>query len=124
MGTNHTFLADNDELTVLLLDGSGAVFAELLEQEGVQFKVDQFEFIARITYEPAVMMLSALSKHKTLDDLMNTQDKVLFSSSGAGTADHYSMKLIMDMIQSPYELITGYSGSNEQFLAAVRGEVI
>jgi tripartite-type tricarboxylate transporter receptor subunit TctC len=121
-GRNKVFTAKPDGLTLGFSTGTGMLFAEWAEKEGVQYKMAEFSYLGRIYNEPHVMAVSAKKPYKSLDDVIKAK-KITMGFSGVGSDDYYVAQIMAKAMGFTLEPITGYTGANEANLSAAKGEV-
>ena len=93
-----------------------------LSREGgnVSFDVTKFNWLGSPVQEPQVL-ITLSSAAKTLDDLKSR--KVIVGSTGT-TADNYSVPALLNQILgTKMEIVTGYKGQSDIFLAMEQSEV-
>ena len=93
-----------------------------LSREGgnVSFDVTKFNWLGSPVQEPQVLITLA-SAAKTLNDLKSR--KVVVGSTGT-TADNYSVPALLNQILgTKMDIVTGYKGQSDIFLAMEQGEV-
>lgn len=93
-----------------------------LSREGgnVSFDVTKFNWLGSPVQEPQVLVTLS-SAAKTFDDLKSR--KVIVGSTGT-TADNYSVPALLNQIfGTKMEIVTGYKGQSDIFLAMEQGEV-
>ncbi|MDQ2633473.1 MAG: tripartite tricarboxylate transporter substrate-binding protein [Pseudomonadota bacterium] len=125
LATNQTFHAPPDGLLVQLVPISGIVAAELGGAEGVLFKSREFSWIGRVSSEPDAVVVAPESEITSLEDVqkIGATRKVRIGSTGLGSPQYISIKLLADFIQTDSDVVTGFSTAAEIFPSLVRGEV-
>jgi tripartite-type tricarboxylate transporter receptor subunit TctC len=122
-GRNRVYAGKPDGLTIGFTTGAGMVFSTWSGLEGVQFDLGKMTYIGRIAYESTVLALSARGPLKSFQDLRKAGRPIKLGFSGVGSDDYYTTAIIARYFGYKTDPITGYSGSREANLAAVRGEV-
>jgi tripartite-type tricarboxylate transporter receptor subunit TctC len=122
VGRNKIYQAKPDGLTIGFTLLNGAILAEWAELDGVQYKTEDFRMIGKIYSEANVMVVSAKSKFKTIDDVIKA-GKIRAGFSGVGSDDYYGMHLAAKALGFDIDAITGFAGAKEANLAVVKGEV-
>ncbi len=122
LGRNKVYTAKPDGLTIGFTTGTGMLFAEWAEKEGVQYKTAEFSMLGRIYTEPHVMVVSTKSKFTSLKDIISAK-KMTMGFSGVGSDDYYVALITAKALGFQLDPITGYTGSNEANLSAAKGEV-
>jgi tripartite-type tricarboxylate transporter receptor subunit TctC len=95
---------------------------KLLSREGgnVSFDIEKFDWVGSPVQEPQILFTLA-SAAATLDDLRNR--KVVLGATGR-SADNFSLPFLLNqLLGAKTEIITGYKGQNDIFIAVDRGEV-
>jgi tripartite-type tricarboxylate transporter receptor subunit TctC len=95
---------------------------KLLSREGgnVSFDIEKFDWVGSPVQEPQILFTLA-SAAATIDDLRNR--KVVLGATGR-SADNFSLPFLLNqLLGAKTEIITGYKGQNDIFIAVDRGEV-
>jgi tripartite-type tricarboxylate transporter receptor subunit TctC len=122
VGRNKIYSAKTDGLTIGFTLINGALLAQWAELQGVSYEVEKFRFIGKVYSEPNVMLVSAKSPYKTIEDVIKAK-KIRAGFSGVGSDDYYGMHLAAKGLGFEVEAITGFDGAKEANLSAVKGEV-
>jgi tripartite-type tricarboxylate transporter receptor subunit TctC len=123
LALNQLYDSEPDGLTVMIVSGSGAALAQLLGQEGASFDLQRVTWIAGLGADTPIVMLSPRSSFRTLAELIGADHPVKWGASGRSTGQGLWISFFTHALAIPSNLITGYKGSNEAALAAMRGEV-
>ena len=121
VGTNTLYASKPDGLTIGTFN-TGLIYAQILQQEGIQFDLRKMEWIGKAASDPRTMILSAKSGLKTFDDVKNSATPVKFAASGVGSASYTDTQLVASGFDLPIEVVPGFNG-NEGELAMLRGEI-
>lgn len=121
IGRNAIYTAKPDGLTLGFTSITGTLLAEWSGGEGVNYKTHDFSWIARVYYEPHILVVSKQSKYKSINEII-AAGKLTVGFSGVGSDDYYMAIIAGETLGFNVEPVTGYSGSNEANLGAVRGE--
>ena len=120
---NQVYAARPDGLTLQLLNGRAAAISQLLKREGVRFDLTKLTILGRITSEPRVILFSAESPYRSLEDALKSPRPIKWGA-GIKTDSLASVAAIASTaLGMRSEIITGYKGSKEASLAVIRGEV-
>jgi tripartite-type tricarboxylate transporter receptor subunit TctC len=122
IGANTLAASKPDGLTIGTFN-TGLIYAQILEQEGINFDLRQMSWIGKAEADARVIVVSEDSGLKDFGDLLNLNGPVNFSTSGVGSASFTESKLLKDAFDLKIELIPGYKG-NEGEMAMLRGEVV
>ncbi|WP_246702900.1 tripartite tricarboxylate transporter substrate-binding protein [Starkeya sp. ORNL1] len=125
LATNQTWSAKPDGLRIQLIAVSGMVAAEFGGAAGVAFKTKEFSWIGRVSGEPDVIATGPDSKIQSLADIkaIGTQRKVRIGSTGLGSPQYVSARLLATFLETNADLITGFSGAPEVYASLGRGEL-
>ena len=100
------------EPTLRLLSGSGG---------NVNFDLSKMSWLGSTSEEPQVLWVREDAKLNSFEDLRNR--KVIVGASGLA-ADNYLVSILTNnLLRTRLEIVSGYAGTNDVFLAAERGEV-
>jgi tripartite-type tricarboxylate transporter receptor subunit TctC len=122
VGTNALNAAKPDGLTIGTFN-TGLIYAQILNQDGVQFDLSKFGWIGKAAADARAIVLGNNSGLTSFDDLAAVKEPVLFAASGIGSASYNETKMLTDALDLKIEMIPGYQG-NEGEMAMLRGEVV
>jgi tripartite-type tricarboxylate transporter receptor subunit TctC len=122
IGANTLYAAEPDGLTIGTFN-TGLIYAQILQQGGVQFDLNAFSWIGKASSDARAMVLSKSSGLNSFEELQAEKDPVLFAASGIGSANYTETKLLADALDLKIKMIAGYNG-NEGEMAMMRGEVL
>jgi tripartite-type tricarboxylate transporter receptor subunit TctC len=96
---------------------------KLLSQQGssVQFDLSRFNWIGSPVQEPQVMWVWHTSDVRSISDLRDK--KIIMGGTSAGADNHTLPLVINHVFGTKIDVVLGYKGPNDVFLAAERGEV-
>lgn len=123
IGLNLAFTAKPDGYTICISDGGNMVYSTIAEAEGVKYKIDKWTYLARIAAEPSILTVPAKSQFNSFEEIVNADKKLLFSTSGVGDGAFFALGVVAHVFDFEIIPVTGYAGSKESSMAAVRGEV-
>jgi len=85
------------------------------------FDVNKLQWIGSPMQQPHVLWVWHTAPAKTFDDLRT--NKIILASTAVG-GDNYTLPLILSRLMgAKFDIITGYEGQNDVFIAVERGEV-
>ncbi len=85
------------------------------------FDVTKLQWIGSPLQQPHVLWVWHTAPAKTFGDLMT--NKVILGSTAVG-GDNYTLPLILSRLMgAKFDIVTGYEGQNDVFIAAERGEI-
>jgi len=123
VGTNFTYHAKPDGLTMGIIQGPPMAAGQMLGTRGVKFDLAKFNWLGRPAWDRPVFYVGAKSPYKSVDDVRAAKEFKL------GTTGKYSITgfrcsvFVAGMGLTNAKLVHGYAGSAEAQLAVVRGEM-
>jgi tripartite-type tricarboxylate transporter receptor subunit TctC len=111
--------APKDGLDLAVIS-EGGVLEQVYGNPAVQFDAAKFGWIGRMVSSTSLYFTWHTSPTKSFEDLR--QRKTTFGSTGAGNTDMFP-KAMNKLAGAQFNIIAGYQGSNEIYLAVERGEV-
>ncbi|MCS0497261.1 tripartite tricarboxylate transporter substrate-binding protein [Ancylobacter sp. MQZ15Z-1] len=125
LATNQTWAAKPDGLRIQLIAASGMIAAEFGGAAGVAFKTNGFSWIGRVSGEPDVIATGPDSPIKSLADIakIGGERTVRIGSTGLGSPQYITARLLATVIETKSQVITGFSGAPEVFASLGRGDL-
>ena len=110
-------------LRMMLLNGEGALLAQLIEQPGLRFDVSRLRILGRVSYENRVLLASSKSPFSKIEAFVKPTATLFFGASGRidGMGDMAS--ILCHALAIPCRIVMGYKGSADVTLAVVRNEL-
>lgn len=121
VGANYVANSKPDGLTIGTFN-TGLLYNQLINLPGVKFDLTTMSWIGKAASDPRVIIMAAQSPIKTFDDLRNAKGEVRFAMAGIGSAAYVEAVMLMNALNLPIKIITGYNGNADQ-LAMRRGEI-
>lgn len=114
-------VSPKDGSTIGLID-RGVPTAELLygKDSKVLFDVTKFNWIASLSKELGVGMLSTKSPSKTIEDLQARE--TVFASNGFESDSAMYARLLNATLGTKFRVVAGYRGQVEYYFSMIRGE--
>jgi tripartite-type tricarboxylate transporter receptor subunit TctC len=110
-------------LRMMLLNGEGALLAQLIDQPGMRFDLSTLRFLGRVSYENRVLLAGAGSPFSKMEAFVNPKQPVYFGATGKIDGMGDTASIFCQALGIPCKVITGYKGSADVSLALVRNEV-
>jgi tripartite-type tricarboxylate transporter receptor subunit TctC len=123
VGTNRLYTSDPNGLTIGILNGPGAMQAQLTGLKGAKYDLLKFTLLGRLTADQRVVCVGAKSKFKTIEAMRGSKEPVKFGAPGLGSSMFMDAALLGEALDIKVDLITGYDTSEEVDLAVIRGEI-
>ncbi len=123
VGTNKIYIADPNGLTIGIVNGVGAMLAQLTDVRGVKYDLPKYTWLCRLTAEERVFVAGKKSKYQTVDAMEKATAPVKVGAPGLGSSNFYEAALIAEALGIKIDMITGYETANEVSVAILRGEI-
>ncbi|MEV5548187.1 tripartite tricarboxylate transporter substrate-binding protein [Streptomyces sp. NPDC052309] len=125
LATNELSKAEPDGTTLALFNMPGHIGSALAGAPGVQYDVNSFSYIGRLSSEPDVVLTSEKGDIDTWSDVMKEkdQDPTRFAATGPGSNEYMDGVVLHSLLGLDSKVITGYSTSNEAYLGVLSGVV-
>ncbi len=94
--------------------------AQIMQHKGVQFDVAKFQWLGSVSNETGVLIVSAESPIKKLEDIFTTSS---YMGSVGPTDTEFYPALLNNVMGAKFKIVSGYKGNPDIFLAMRRGEV-
>lgn len=121
LAANQIYAAEPDGLTIGFFAGQGIAGASLAEAEGVQFDLEKFSYVARLSAEQRVLVSSPRGPYDTIEDVRSGK-QLTFASAGTGAADNIDGAVLYPVLGIDGKIITGFEGSDDTALAITAGD--
>lgn len=120
IGANTINASAPDGLTIGTFN-TGVIYGQIIGLKGIQFDLRTMSWIGKAASDQRVIVIGADSPIKSFEDLRRSSE-VNFSTSGVGSAAYVETRVLVDLMNLPIKIITGYSGTDDQ-MAMRRGEI-
>jgi tripartite-type tricarboxylate transporter receptor subunit TctC len=111
-----------DGLTLGLI-APALFFNQLGGQKEVKFDWAKFAWIGSPEETSEMLSMRSDTPFKTLDDIRKASVPPKCGTTGPGTPGHYFPRLLEEVLDMKFDLVTGYPGASEIDLAIEKGEV-
>ena len=120
---NSMYNASGDGLQLQMVNGTGAVLSQLLEDPSVRYDLTKISLLGVVTSSPWMWIRSPHSPMKTPADFMKPGAKSSWGGSGqlGGLSD--GAAVTCEALKLTCRIVKGYDGSAQAALALARGEV-
>lgn len=119
---NNTWNAEPDGYRIQLVNGPGTAAAIIAGEEGTRFEFTELTTLGGVASAPSILVVAADGPYDTFDEMLNSEETVVFASSGPGSADWVTASLYIDVFDVPGEIVTGFT-TDEIVPAMLRGDV-
>lgn len=113
----------DDGFTISIMNGKGLGSNYAAGDDALQFDlIDDVAPIGRIAADPIAWWTGEVSGYETVEDVI-AAGEFTFGASGTGSSSFVSGRIMQIAFELDGDMVTGYEGSDEVELAALRGEV-
>jgi tripartite-type tricarboxylate transporter receptor subunit TctC len=123
IAANYIYNVAKPDGLSLALVAPALFFNQLGGQEEVKFDWSKFAWIGSPEETSEMLSMRSDSPFKTLDDVRKATVPPKCGTTGAGTPGHYFPRLLEEVLDLKFDLVTGYPGASEIDLAIEKGEV-
>ena len=120
---NRTITAPPDGATILLTSGEGVVTGQLYGVSGVRYDVKKLVWVARVSGDSKVVLISPKSPHKTFADVLKSERPFIWGGSGKTDGNSDYSAILCHALAFKCRIILGYKGSGGMNLAIENGEI-
>lgn len=122
LATGRTAVAEPDGLRIQIMNMPGVLSSQIAGAEGVRFDLSEFSWIGRIAAPPEAVLVQAGGEIQGFEDLASATDTVQFVATGPGASDYINAAVLAQAYEIPYEITTGFAGSQEATSAVIAGD--
>ena len=117
--------APPDGRTLGILNSTVLLTRRLSGEAGVPNLASDYTLLARVDRSQHVWVTAARSELRTMEEVFRVaaQRPLVLGLREVGASSFASFALGADLLDLPYEMVTGFTGSREAMLSALRGEV-
>ena len=123
IAANYIYNVAKPDGLSLALVAPALFFNQLGGQKEVKFDWSKFAWIGSPEETSEMLSMRSDSPFKTLDDVRKATVPPKCGTTGAGTPGHYFPRLLEEVLDLKFDLVTGYPGASEIDLAMEKGEV-
>jgi tripartite-type tricarboxylate transporter receptor subunit TctC len=120
---SQVFHARPDGYTISVLNMPGALILQML-QGGGGYDLQKFSWIGNLGGDPYAICVGKDSPIKSVADLqaLSRQRVVKFTSTGPASMGHAATLIATRLLDVRAQIISGYKGTSDYLIAAVRGD--
>lgn len=124
LSLNQVFAGPPDGTRLTIVNGAGVLGSVLSGAEGIEFELDEFQWIGRIAGEPRLMTINADLPYESIDDLVGFDGDFSFAATGVGGGAYNTAALMIEALEMENaRIVAGFDGSEEGNVAVTAGEV-
>lgn len=118
---NHLFNAAPRDGSVFAILNPGNLVAQVVGDPAVRFDGRRLNWIGNMSEDSLVIYVRSDSPVQRLQDALTRP--IRLGAPGTGTLNYFPPRLLNEVLGARFELILGYSGTNDIELAIERGEI-
>ncbi len=121
VGANTLARSKPDGLTIGTFN-AGLIYGQLQGKKAMRFDLRDFAWIGKAAGEPRAIVVSTNCPIKSMQDLITTEEPVIFAGAGIGSASYADTRLLSEALDLKIRIIPGYDGTEGE-MAMMRGEI-
>jgi tripartite-type tricarboxylate transporter receptor subunit TctC len=111
-------------LTISIINGVGAVSAQIAGEPGAKFDMTKLSYLGRVAGEPKVWVVrSSLKEIQSVKDYLDSKKTYRWGATGPGASEYLEGQVVQGAFGKKLNIITGFDGSVEVAAAMNRGEI-
>ena len=123
LALNRVYTAPPDGLTISIVNGTGAAFAQLSGQQGARFDLGKVGYLATVSASPWMWLVGPTSKTKTIQEALKAKMKWRWAAGGPTDGLSDGAAFACAALKLDCHVVLGYKGSADATLAVMRGEM-
>ena len=122
-GLTQVYRAKPDGYNLVIVNVPGAMIEPLIGHK-VQYDLEKITWIARVSTDSYLLTVSGKSPIKTFDDFMKYAKThvIKVPSTGAGSTAYAVSKVMLGVLKTKSEIVSGYKGTKEMTIGVIRGD--
>lgn len=120
---NKIYAAKGDALQIMIVNGTAAAMAQLVNQAGVRYDLSKTGHLGTIAKSPWVWLVPKDSPIKTPQDAMKSGKPIRWAASGPVDGLSDGAWVTCEALQMKCEVVIGYKGSSDAGRAVMQGEM-
>ena len=120
---NGVYIAPADGLTMMIVNGTAAVFSQLTDLQGARYDLDKIGYIATLSAPPSLWTVGPHYQVKTISEALTGSRKWRWAASGPVDSLSDGAAFTCAGLKLDCQIVLGYKGSNDAALAVSRGEM-
>jgi tripartite-type tricarboxylate transporter receptor subunit TctC len=120
---NGVYMAPADGLTIMIVNGTGAAYSQLTDQQGARYDLAKLGYIATLSAPPSLWTVGTHVGTKTITEAIKSSRKWRWAASGPVDSLSDGAAFTCEAFKLDCQIVLGYKGSNDAALAVSRGEM-
>jgi tripartite-type tricarboxylate transporter receptor subunit TctC len=120
---NGVSMAPADGLTIMIVNGTGAAYSQLTDQQGARYDLAKLGYVATLSAPPSLWTVGTHVGTNTLAEAIKAGRKWRWAASGPVDSLSDGAAFTCEAFKLDCQIVLGYKGSNDAALAVSRGEM-
>ena len=120
-GISQLFRSKADGHTIAVFNIPGMAIPPLLGEK-VNYDLGKVSWVSRLARGTYILMVGSKSKIKSLADVKKLDRPMKITTTGFGSTGYTASAVASTVMGIPFKMLTGYKGSKQFILAAIRGD--
>jgi len=120
---NGLYISPPDGLTMMIVNGTAAVFSQLTDLQGARYDLGKVGYIATLSAPPSLWTVGPHYQIKTIAQALTGSRKWRWAASGPVDSLSDGAAFTCAGLKLDCQIVLGYKGSNDAALAVSRGEM-
>jgi tripartite-type tricarboxylate transporter receptor subunit TctC len=120
---NGVYIAPPDGLTMMIVNGTAAVYSQLTDQQGARYDLGKIGYLATLSAPPSLWTVGPHIQTKTIAQALKDQRKWRWAASGPVDSLSDGAAFTCAGLKLDCQIVLGYKGSNDAALGVARGEM-
>ena len=120
---NGVYISPPDGLTMMIVNGTAAVFSQLTDLQGARYDLAKIGYVATLSAPPSLWTVGPHYPVKTIAEALRGERKWRWAASGPVDSLSDGAAFTCAGLKLDCQIVLGYKGSNDAALAVSRGEM-
>src|SRR5215510_6789060 len=120
---NGLYIAPSDGLTMMIVNGTAAVYSQLTDLQGARYDLGKIGYLATLSAPPSLWTIGPHNQEKTIARVLTATRKWRWAASGPVDSLSDGAAFTCAGLKLDCQIVLGYKGSNDAALAVSRGEM-
>jgi tripartite-type tricarboxylate transporter receptor subunit TctC len=123
LALNGLYIAPPDGLSMMIVNGTAAVYSQLTDLQGARYDLARFGYLATLSAPPSLWTVGPSYQINTISQALTGQRKWRWAASGPVDSLSDGAAFTCSGLRLDCHIVLGYKGSNDAALAVSRGEM-
>jgi tripartite-type tricarboxylate transporter receptor subunit TctC len=123
LALNGLYISPPDGLTMMIVNGTAAVYSQLTDLQGARYDLGKIGYIATLSAPPSLWTVGPHYQVKTIAQALTGNRKWRWAASGPVDSLSDGAAFTCAGLKLDCQIVLGYKGSNDAALAVARGEM-